>query len=62
MTELTNAKEMVHGPDVTHKNHYSSSDRKVQKDPARDMSVAFPEGMVIVKNGCRNSCNYRKEN
>lgn len=45
--ELTDAKEMVLGPEVTHRNHLSSSEGKIERGPARDLSVEFPDGTVI---------------
>lgn len=47
--ELTDAKEMVLDPEVTHKNHGGRSDEKYERGPARDMSVVFPEGTVIAE-------------
>ena len=45
--ELTDAKEMVLDPEVTHRNHLSSSEGKIERGPARDLSVEFPDGTVI---------------
>ncbi len=45
--ELTDAKEMVLDPEVTHRNRKLKSDEKFERRPARDMSVIFPDGTVI---------------
>lgn len=47
--ELTDAKEMVLDPEVTHRNHLSSSEGKIERGPARDLSVEFPDGTVIAE-------------
>lgn len=47
--ELTDAKEMVLDPEVTHRNRNSNSDDKIERGPARDMSVIFPDGTVIAE-------------
>ncbi len=47
--ELTDAKEMVLDPEVTHRNRLSSSEGKIERGPARDMSVIFPDGTVIAE-------------
>ena len=47
--ELTDAKEMVLDPEVTHRNRNSSSEGKIERGPARDMSVVFPDGTVIAE-------------
>ena len=47
--ELTDAKEMVLDPEVTHRNRNSSSEGKFERGPARDMSVVFPDGTVIAE-------------
>lgn len=47
--ELTDAKEMVLDPEVTHGNHTSRSDEKIERKPARDMTVIFPDGTVIAE-------------
>lgn len=41
--ELTDAKEMVLDPEVTHQNRNSSSEDKIERGPARDMAVIFPD-------------------
>ena len=48
--ELTDAKEMVLDPEVTHRNHISHSDEKIERKPARDMTLKFPDGTVIAEN------------
>lgn len=47
--ELTDAKEMVLDPEVTHRNRNSNSDDKIERGPARDISVIFPDGTVIAE-------------
>lgn len=47
--ELTDAKEMVLDPEVTHRNRLSSSEGKIERGPARDMAVVFPDGTVIAE-------------
>lgn len=47
--ELTDAKEMVLDPEVTHRSHTSHSDEKIERRPARDMTVTFPDGTVIAE-------------
>ena len=47
--ELSDAKEMVLDPEVTHRNRNSSSEGKMERVPARDMTVVFPDGTVIVE-------------
>lgn len=45
--ELTDAKEMVLDPEVTHRNNGSRLDEKTERGPARDMTVVFPDGTII---------------
>lgn len=47
--ELTDAKEMVLDPEVKHRNRNSNSEGKVERSPASDMSVIFPDGTVIAE-------------
>lgn len=47
--ELTDAKEMVIDPEVTHKKHGSRPDGKIERSLAKDMSVIFPDGSVIAE-------------
>ncbi len=47
--ELTYAKEMLLDPEVTHRSRNSNSDDKIERGPARDMSVIFPDGTVIAE-------------
>ena len=47
--ELSDAKEMVFDPEVTHRNCNSSSEGKIERGPARDMTVVFPDGTVIAE-------------
>ncbi len=61
--ELTDAKEMVLDPEVTHRNHLSSSEGKIERGPARDLSVEFPDGTVISEKDCRRNAGCgRAEN
>lgn len=48
-SELTDAKEMVLDPEVTHRNHGSHQDEKTGRGPARDMTVTFPDGTIIAE-------------
>ncbi|MBO5204503.1 MAG: hypothetical protein J6B47_00925 [Prevotella sp.] len=48
-SELTDAKEMVLDPEVTHRNHGSHQDEKTERGPARDMTVTFPDGTIIAE-------------
>ena len=47
--ELTDAKEFLLDPEVTHRSRNSNSDDKIERGPARDMSVIFPDGTVIAE-------------
>lgn len=47
--ELSDAKEVVLDPEVTHWNRNSSSEGKMERDLARDMTVVFPDGTVIAE-------------
>lgn len=47
--ELTDAKEMVLDPEVTHRKHSSRPDEKIERGPARDMTVIFPDGSIIAE-------------
>lgn len=47
--ELSDAKEMVLDPEVTHKNHGSRQDEKIERGPIKELSVAFPDGTVIAE-------------
>ena len=47
--ELTDAKEILLDPEVTHRSRNSNSDDKIERGPARDMSVIFPDGTVIAE-------------
>lgn len=47
--ELTDAKEMVMDPEVTHRNHSSRQEEKIERGPVRDMTVVFPDGTVIAE-------------
>lgn len=47
--ELSDAKEMVLDPEVTHRNRNSSLEGKIERGPARDMTVVFPDGTIIAE-------------
>lgn len=47
--ELTDAKEMVIDPEVTHRKHVLRQEEKIDRGPARDMTVKFPDGTVIAE-------------
>lgn len=49
ISELMEAKEMVIDPEVTHRSHISHSDEKIERKPARDMTVSFSDGTVIAE-------------
>jgi len=48
---MPDAKEIVVDPEVTHRQHDSqnSNDDKIQRGPARDMTVFFPDGTIITE-------------
>ena len=47
--EIPDAKEIVLDPEVEHKNREGHSEDKIERGPARDMSVFFPDGTVIAE-------------
>ena len=49
--DMPDAKEIVVDPEVTHRKHDSRNDieDKIQRGPARDMAVFFPDGTVIAE-------------
>lgn len=47
--DLEDAKEMVFEPEMIHRNHRSGFENKVEKGPARDMTVVFPDGIVVAE-------------
>lgn len=47
--ELTDVKEMVLDPEVTHRDRHSSLEEKIERGPARELSVVFPDGTVIAE-------------
>ena len=47
--ELTDAKEMVLDPEVTHRNNGSRLDEKIKRGSARDMTVFFLDGTIIAE-------------
>lgn len=42
-------KRWVLDPEVTHKNHGPHADDKIERGPARDMTVIFPDGSVLTE-------------
>lgn len=48
-SELTDAKEMILDPEITHGSHEFKPDTKIKKGPARDMTVTFPDGTIIAE-------------
>ena len=49
--DMPDAKEIVVDPEVTHRKHDSRNDTedKIQRGPARDMAVFFPDGTIIAE-------------
>ena len=47
--ELTDAKEMVLDPEVMHRNQGSRLEKEIERSPAKDMSVIFPDGSIIAE-------------
>ena len=49
--DMPDAKEIVVDPEVTHRKHDSRNDieDKIQRGPARDMAVFFPDGTIIAE-------------
>jgi len=49
--DMPDAKEIVVDPEVTHRKHGSHNDTedKIQRGPARDMAVFFPDGTIIAE-------------
>lgn len=48
--ELDDAKEIVLDPEVSHTNHeQKANDDKIERSPARDLSVFFPDGTEIAE-------------
>lgn len=47
--ELTDAKEMILDPEVIHGNRESKFESKIERGPARDMIVYFPDGTIIAE-------------
>jgi hypothetical protein len=49
--DMPDAKEIVVDPEVTHQQHgnHTDSDDKIQRGPARDMAVFFPDGTIIAE-------------
>lgn len=45
--DIPDAKEIVLDPEVSHSNHGSNSNDKIERGPARDMTVYFPDGTII---------------
>lgn len=49
--DMPDAKEIVVDPEVTHRQHgsHNDTDDKIQRGPARDMAVFFPDGSIIAE-------------
>ena len=49
--DMPDAKEIVLDPEVAHRQHgsHTDSDDKIQREPARDMAVFFPDGTIIAE-------------
>jgi hypothetical protein len=49
--DMPDAKEIVIDPEVAHREHgsHTDSDDKIQRGPARDMAVFFPDGTIIAE-------------
>ena len=47
--DIPDAKEIVLDPEVSHSNHGSNSNDKIERGPARDMTVYFPDGTIIAE-------------
>lgn len=47
--DIPDAKEIVLDPEVSHSNHGSNSNEKIERGPARDMTVYFPDGTIIAE-------------
>ncbi|MFA6832696.1 MAG: hypothetical protein WCR36_10610 [Bacteroidaceae bacterium] len=50
-TNMPDSKEIVVDPEVTHHQHgsHTDSEDKIQRGPARDMAVFFPDGTIIAE-------------
>lgn len=47
--DIPDAKEIILDPEVSHSKHGSNSDEKIERGPARDMTVYFPDGTIIAE-------------
>jgi len=49
--DMPDAKEIVIDPEVTHRQQdsHNDTDEKIQRGPARDMTVFFPDGTIIAE-------------
>ena len=47
--DIPDAKEIVLDPEVSHNNHGSNSNDRIERGPARDMTVYFPDGTIIAE-------------
>lgn len=47
--ELMDAKEMVLDPEVDHSKREANFESKIERGPARDMTVYFPDGTIIAE-------------
>lgn len=46
---MPDVKEIVLDPEVEHSNREINSDEKIERSPARDMTVTFPDGTIIAE-------------
>jgi len=47
--DIPDAKEIVLDPEVSHSNHGSNSNNRIERGAARDMTVYFPDGTIIAE-------------
>lgn len=47
--ELTDAKEMILAPEVTHRKQTSRSNENIERGPIKALSVTFPDGTIIAE-------------
>ena len=47
--DMPDAKEIVVDPEVEHSKHDNHNEDKIQRGPARDMTVFFPDGTMIAE-------------
>lgn len=47
--DMPDVKEIVLDPEVEHSNREVNSEEKIERSPARDMTVTFPDGTIIAE-------------